>query len=82
MEDARNTFEEALKLDEIKSNRQVWLCFADFEANQEAFTRARTILQKARVKMSNDEEIWLASIRLEIRTENINISKNLLSTAL
>jgi hypothetical protein len=33
MEDARNTYEEALKLDEIKSNRQVWLCFADFEAN-------------------------------------------------
>jgi hypothetical protein len=32
--------------------------------------------------MSTDDEIWLASIRLEIRTENINISKNLLSTAL
>lgn len=82
MEDARTTYEEALKIDEIKSNRQVWICFSDFEANQEAFTRARTILQKARVRMVIDEEIWLASIRLEIKTENLTISKNLLSTAL
>jgi hypothetical protein len=32
--------------------------------------------------MAADDEIWLASIRLEIKTENIGISKNLLSTAL
>jgi pre-mRNA-processing factor 6 len=82
MDEARETYEEALKVDEVKTQRLIWICYADFETNQEAFTRARTILQKARVRMINDEEVWIASIRLEIRTENINISKNLLSTAL
>jgi len=32
--------------------------------------------------MPNDDEVWLASIRLEIKTENIKISQNLLSQAL
>ena len=74
VERARETYEEAIKHEVVKSQNQVWICYAEFEINQEAFTRARTILQKARVRMPNDHEIWMASIRLEIRTENIKIS--------
>jgi hypothetical protein len=29
--------------------------------------------------MPADEEIWLASVRLEIKSENLKISQNLLS---
>lgn len=32
--------------------------------------------------MPNDEEIWLASIRLEIKSENLKIAQNLMSQAL
>lgn len=32
--------------------------------------------------MSDDEDIWVASIRLEIASDNIKITQNLLSQAL
>ena len=44
MEEARATYDEALTVDTVKLERQIWLNFADFESRQEAFTRARTIL--------------------------------------
>lgn len=32
--------------------------------------------------MPNDEEIWLASVRLEVKSDNLKIASNLLSQAL
>ena len=52
----------------------VWLESARFEERQECFTRARTILQKARAKMPLDPQIWLASIKLEITCDNEKIA--------
>ena len=48
----------------------------------EAFTRARTILQKARAKLDSDAQIWRASIRLEITCDNEKIAQYLLAKAL
>ena len=45
------------------------------------FTKARTLLQKARIKLQNDE-IWVESINLEILSENLKIARNLCSQAL
>ena len=82
IEEARATYEEALVTEGVKSERQVWLSFADFEARHLALTKARTILQKARIRMPADDLIWLASARLEVRSENSKIALNLVSQAL
>ena len=60
----------------------MWLESARFEERQEMFTRARTILQKARAKMPKDSQVWLASIRLEIMCDNERIAQHLLAKAL
>ena len=70
MEEARRTYEAALKIDQVRNERIVWLESARFEERQEAFTRARTILCQARAKMPSDAQIWLASIRLEMTCDN------------
>ena len=44
MEDARKTYEKALLVEKVRSERIVWLEAARFEERQEIFTRARTIL--------------------------------------
>jgi hypothetical protein len=41
MEDARNTYEEALKLDEIKSNRQVWLMLCRFRSKLRSIHKSK-----------------------------------------
>jgi hypothetical protein len=33
MDEARETYEEALKVDEVKTQRLIWICYADFETN-------------------------------------------------
>lgn len=44
IEEARKTYEKALLVDQVRSERIVWLEAGRFEERQEAFTRARTIL--------------------------------------
>lgn len=82
VEEARKTYDEAIQVEGVKGEKNVWIDYARFETQQEMYTRARTILQKARIRMSTDEDIWIASIRLEILSENHKISLNLLSQAL
>lgn len=72
--EARAVFDKAFQIDALKGNKLIWLSYAKLESDQENYTRARTILQKARVKMSQDEDIWLASVRLEIKSENLKIA--------
>ena len=74
MDEARQTYERALQNEAVRRERVVWLEAARFEERQEAFTRARTILQKARAKMPTDALIWLATIRLEITCDNEKIA--------
>lgn len=81
-EQARDTYDEALQVPEIRKQPLVWLCAADFEREQKTLTRARTLLQKARVKILNEPQIWVASIELEIHAGNAKIAANLCSQAL
>lgn len=48
MDLVRQTYDSALKINEVKMNPGVWISYAEFEQKHEAFTRARTILQNAR----------------------------------
>ena len=50
VEEARKTYEEALKAEQVKKETAMWLLAAKFEERQEMFTRARTILEKIRIK--------------------------------
>mmetsp|Transcript_35814 Transcript_35814/g.47127 ORF Transcript_35814/g.47127 Transcript_35814/m.47127 type:complete len:101 (+) Transcript_35814:1161-1463(+) len=74
LEEVRSTYDKALQVDTVRSERIIWLEAARFEERQEAFTRARTILQKARAKMPSDALIWLASIKLEVTCDNERIA--------
>ena len=51
IEEARNTYEATLKSESVKKETKMWLLAAQFEERQEMFTRARTILEKIRIKM-------------------------------
>ena len=60
IEEAQKTYEQALKAEEVKKEKVVWLLAAEFLERQELFTRARVILEKVRTKMPNDPEVRLA----------------------
>ena len=82
IENARAVYEKAMNSATIRDEVTIWLLAAKFEERNEAFTRARTILQKARVKFGQNEHIWHASIKLEVSIDNQQIANHLLARAL
>ena len=52
----RETFESALQINELRCQAVIWIAYAQFEASQGEFAKARTQLQKAKLKMPNDDE--------------------------
>jgi len=44
VEAIRQNYENALKVVELRKCATLWICAADFEIRQEAFTKARTLL--------------------------------------
>ena len=52
------------------------------EQSLENYSKARTILQKGRIKLPKNDLIWIESIYLEIRAENIKVATHLCSKAL
>lgn len=78
---ARATYDEALRSVDLRKVAQLWICASDFEQLQNANTKARTILQKGRLKIDS-ELIWAESIRLEIKEQNTQIAQNLCSQSL
>jgi hypothetical protein len=82
IEQATATYDEALEIMAIRKSRVFWLSYSDFELRQNNVTRARTLLQKARVKIVNEQDsqrIWYESIYLEIKQNNIKIAQALAS---
>ena len=75
----RKNFEMALQVPELKKCSVLWIAAANFEILQAALTKARTILQKARLKISNSEDLWFESINLEIISGNLKIAQTLSS---
>ena len=84
-EKVRENFEKALLVPSLRKNPKLWICASDFEVKIKAFTKARTLLQKAKLKITSQElapEIWFESIQLEIISENTKIAQSLCSQAL
>ncbi len=67
----RAVYEEALQ--SCSQDWQVYVAAAKFEINSESVTRARTLLNKARIKLPDSAEVWLESIRLEQTSNNEKI---------
>jgi len=85
VEGVRLTFEDALMVPEMRKCALVWINAADFEIRQQYYTKARTLLQKARIKIADAKscvDIWFHSIRLEVLSDNVQIARNLCSQAL
>jgi hypothetical protein len=60
----------------------MWTEAAAYETRIDAQTKARTLLQKARIKLPESELVWLHSIRLELKANNQKIAQHLMSRAL
>jgi hypothetical protein len=43
-EAVRNNYEEALQVVELRKDHRLWICAANFESDQNMFTKARTLL--------------------------------------
>jgi len=78
----RENFEKALLLPSLRKNPKLWICASNFEIKKKTYTKARTLLQKAKLKITSQEhapEIWFESIQLEIVSDNIKIAQSLCS---
>ena len=80
-EAVRENYESALQVPELRAEPKIWIAASNFEIELQMFTKARTLLQKARIKLQTDE-VWVESINLEILSDNLKIARNLCSQAL
>uniref|UniRef100_H2ZEY4 Pre-mRNA-processing factor 6 n=1 Tax=Ciona savignyi TaxID=51511 RepID=H2ZEY4_CIOSA len=60
----------------------LWRLLSSLEQKKGTLTKARAVLEKARLKNPNCPELWLASIRLEWNADIKNIAKSLMARAL
>jgi len=61
----------------------LWICYAKFEANVfQAYSKARSILETARLKNPKNPRLWLASMRVERQAKNFTVAQQLLAKAL
>lgn len=52
------------------------------EQSLENYTKARAILQKGRIKLPKNDLLWLETIWLEVRADNLKVATHLCSKAL
>lgn len=82
IEEVRAAYDQAISACG-RSCETVWTESAKYEAERaDAVTRARTVLQKARIKLPQSQDVWLHSVRLELQSGNDKIAHHLLSRAL
>lgn len=79
-EGARKVYEDGVKA--CKPNPHMWICYARMEQALEKYTKARTLLQKGRIKLPKNDLLWLETIWLEIRADNMKAAIQLCSKAL
>lgn len=77
---AKSLLERAFKA--CGDRPRLMIASADLDIKEEKYTKARTILQEARDKYPENEEVWLESIRLEKLAKNERIAYSLCSNAL
>jgi pre-mRNA-processing factor 6 len=59
------------------------LCYVDFELRvSKSFTKARSILETARLKIPQNSQLWLAAVKIEESAKNEDAAKQLMAKAL
>lgn len=79
-EAARAAFQQGLRRC-IKS-APLWISLARLEEDNENLPKARSILEQARLKNAENDNIWLAAVRTELRAERKKEADSLLAKAL
>jgi len=81
VKEARETYKTAVK--SCPNSVELWISYADFEiAAEQAYAKARSIHETARLKNPKNAKLWLAAIRVEQRAKNDKVAGQLLATAL
>eukprot|EP00005_Dracoamoeba_jomungandri_P004683 CAMPEP_0174258100 /NCGR_PEP_ID=MMETSP0439-20130205/7161_1 /TAXON_ID=0 /ORGANISM="Stereomyxa ramosa, Strain Chinc5" /LENGTH=930 /DNA_ID=CAMNT_0015341477 /DNA_START=56 /DNA_END=2848 /DNA_ORIENTATION=- len=79
MEYARRVFQRGLQ--NCPTSIALWLCAAELE-EKVSDAKARSLLEKARLRNPKTPELWLAAIEVEQRAKNKKVAENLMAKAL
>lgn len=60
----------------------LWISLAKLEETSKNFSRARVVLEQARLKNPGNDFIWLAAVRTELRSERKKEAESLLAKGL
>jgi len=72
--EARESYSQSVK--KCPQAIPLWILWSRLEESQKQLTKARSILEKARLRNPQNPLLWLESVRLEIRAANKVIAQN------
>ncbi|KAI8439587.1 hypothetical protein MSG28_013314 [Choristoneura fumiferana] len=79
-EDAHNTYTQGLK--KCATSVPMWILLSRLEEKLKHITKARSVLEKARLRNPKNAELWLESVRLERRNGSAEIANAVMAKAL
>jgi pre-mRNA-processing factor 6 len=80
LDDAAKAFDKGIQNN--PRNVFLWLCAAECARKAGKLTKARAILEKARVQLPNNEFLWLGGVDVETAASNEKVATHLMSRAL
>lgn len=79
---ARETYNNALKKVPVGQSVPLWLLLSRLEEKCGLLTKARSVLEKGRLKNPKNPQLWLEAVRVEFRGGLKDIANNLMAKAL
>jgi pre-mRNA-processing factor 6 len=80
LDEAAKAFDKGIQ--NCPRNVHLWICTAECAKRAGKLTKARAILEKARVQLPNTELLWLAGVDVEVAANNEKVATHLMSRAL
>jgi len=77
---ARTTYTEGTK--KCPDSIPLWLLLAELECKEGTVTKARSVVEKGRLRNNSTPELWLKAIRIESQAGMVDIAKTVLARAL
>ena len=78
---ARSIFEKGLEYNG-KTSPQLWVCAIHLEQQLGNFAKARSICEKAKIRIPKNSELWYTSVKLEVAARNMQGATYMLSRGL
>lgn len=79
---ARETYNTGLKKVPAGQSVPLWLLLARLEEHAGLLTKARSVLEKGRLKNPKNPQLWLEAIRIEFRAGLKDIANTLMAKAI